>query len=153
MSEVQLPPDEEIGFICLADVPRRKKRTFTSVSAMAMEIAADWDLLAVSGDVEEPEDDSPCELCGHAYGQKHRIIPGRWGGTYHPSNVIHLCPNHHAMIHLRLKYHQDPDSLSSGEWNRLDDAMEDPGVNQLWASRAKVVSIQRSIDIGRYHKD
>jgi hypothetical protein len=154
MSEVQLPPDEDVISICLADVVRLPYPVYESVTAMAMATALDWDVFALSEDDEDEEDDEdpPCSLCGHAYAQKHRVIPGSWGGTYHPSNVVPLCPNHHAMIHLRIKYHQDSDSLSPGEWGRLDEAMEDPGINALWVSRVKRASIQRLMDLGRYYK-
>jgi hypothetical protein len=38
-----------------------------------------------------------CEICGYdTVTQKHRIHPGKEGGTYLLGNVIALCPNHHA---------------------------------------------------------
>lgn len=44
-----------------------------------------------------------CRICGfdlivHA----HHIVPRKDGGTNHMSNIITLCPNHHAMAHAGL---------------------------------------------------
>jgi predicted HNH restriction endonuclease len=44
-----------------------------------------------------------CQICGfdlvvHA----HHIVPVKNGGSNHLSNLITLCPNHHAMAHAGL---------------------------------------------------
>ena len=37
-----------------------------------------------------------CEICGYStFVTKHRILPGRKGGTYSVENTIVLCPNDH----------------------------------------------------------
>lgn len=46
----------------------------------------------------------PCCICGHVYSQKHRLVPGAWGGVYDAGNVVSLCPNHHVAIHLLMKW-------------------------------------------------
>lgn len=76
-----------------------------------------------------------CVICGHAYAQKHRLLPGNMGGTYDPENVVRLCPNHHAMVHLRMKHREAPDSLTVAERSRLAEALEDEGLSPLWTSR------------------
>ena len=40
----------------------------------------------------------PCEICGWKLCvERHRIVPGREGGSYTKDNTIVLCPNHHAL--------------------------------------------------------
>lgn len=41
-----------------------------------------------------------CRICGYPLSHQHHILPRRYGGTDHASNMIALCPNHHAAIHI-----------------------------------------------------
>lgn len=41
-----------------------------------------------------------CEVCGHVFAEKHRLIPGSIGGIYSNWNIAYLCPNHHAALHF-----------------------------------------------------
>lgn len=44
-----------------------------------------------------------CRLCGFDLAvQAHHIIPRREGGSNSISNIITLCPNHHASVHAGL---------------------------------------------------
>lgn len=47
----------------------------------------------------KPQQHWPCEQCGwkEASRDKHRIVPGREGGTYRRDNVVILCPNCHRL--------------------------------------------------------
>ena len=41
-----------------------------------------------------------CEVCGHGFAERHRLIPGSLGGSYTDWNTVWLCPNHHAAFHF-----------------------------------------------------
>lgn len=97
-----------------------------------------------------------CALCGHAYAQKHRIRPGCWGGNYDPDNVIKLCPNHHAAIHLMMKwcYTSGPglgSRLTDDEWVRLDAYRADRPLAVFFGHKVKPVVIERLVAEGRWH--
>ena len=49
-----------------------------------------------------------CEVCGHIFAERHRVIPGKVGGIYAKSNIVWLCPNHHAAIHHVMKWKMKP---------------------------------------------
>ena len=60
--------------------------------------------------------DSKCAVCGFDEAvEVHHIIPKRLGGSDEPSNVIVLCPNHHALADrgmLKIKDINKGDELS-----------------------------------------
>lgn len=58
-----------------------------------------------------------CEICRHPFSEKHRLIPGSFGGIYVAGNVANLCPNHHAAIHFLMSW------FGSGKSNEEIDAM------------------------------
>jgi hypothetical protein len=40
-----------------------------------------------------------CEICGFSrFLELSHIVPSRDGGTYHKSNILFLCPNHHRLL-------------------------------------------------------
>lgn len=41
-----------------------------------------------------------CVVCGYPLVHLHHLVPRSKGGTDDPSNLIDLCPNHHALVHL-----------------------------------------------------
>lgn len=45
-----------------------------------------------------------CEICGHIFAERHRVIPGKVGGIYTKNNIVWLCPNHHAAIHYVITW-------------------------------------------------
>ena len=45
-----------------------------------------------------------CPVCGFILTEEHHIIPYSWGGKDVGANKAHLCPNHHKLAHLFLKY-------------------------------------------------
>lgn len=45
-------------------------------------------------------DGKRCRLCGFDLALNvHHIVPKAKGGSHDPSNLITLCPNHHALVH------------------------------------------------------
>lgn len=46
----------------------------------------------------------PCPVCGFLFVERHHIIPYAWGGQDVPENWVFLCPNHHKLAHIFLKY-------------------------------------------------
>lgn len=45
-------------------------------------------------------DGAKCRICGFDLAvEVHHILPRSAGGTHELSNLITLCPNHHAMVH------------------------------------------------------
>ena len=96
------------------------------------------------------EEMQPCELCGHVFGQRHRIKPGCWGGEYTPGNVVWLCPNHHAAIHLFVRWYYR--GIKEGEEEaRLMEHLTDRPLKQFWVRYVKPVVIERLMDEGRYY--
>lgn len=94
----------------------------------------------------------PCELCGHVYGQTHRIKPGAWGGTYDEWNVAYLCPNHHAAIHLFMKwYYKGASSLTEAEGKRLEEYHTDRPLKMFWLRTVKPVVKQRLVEEGKWY--
>jgi hypothetical protein len=99
----------------------------------------------------------PCALCGHVYGQLHRLVPGCWDGFYTAENCVWLCPNHHHAIHFVMawyycsgdgpQYQGDQDRFEE----RLCTYMADREVQNLWCKQVKPIVKQRMIDEGRYH--
>jgi len=43
-----------------------------------------------------------CEVCGHMFAERHRLIPGHLGGLYYDWNILYLCPNHHTAFHFLI---------------------------------------------------
>jgi len=45
-----------------------------------------------------------CEICENCFVSidKHHIQSKSKGGSDRPSNIAHICPNHHRMVHLGL---------------------------------------------------
>lgn len=44
-----------------------------------------------------------CRVCGFEHAlHGHHIVPVRLGGEHDLSNIITLCPNHHALAHAGL---------------------------------------------------
>ena len=40
-----------------------------------------------------------CEICGYSrYVEVCHIVPSSRGGTFHESNILFLCPNHHRLL-------------------------------------------------------
>jgi len=60
--------------------------------------------------------DTPfCRICGFKIGVvAHHIIPVSKGGDHSQDNLIHLCPNHHAMLHNGYTF-DDLDVISMGD--------------------------------------
>jgi hypothetical protein len=81
----------------------------------------------------------PCSLCGHVFAQKHRILPGSWGGTYEPENVIRLCPNHHAAIHAIMNWHYRGRARSHAEERRILAYADDRSLWVFWLDRVKPI--------------
>lgn len=46
--------------------------------------------------------DGGCEVCDYPITHMHHIVPRAYGGTDETSNLIALCPNHHAAIHILI---------------------------------------------------
>lgn len=99
----------------------------------------------------------PCELCGHCYGQLHRLTPGCWGGTYDDGNVAWLCPNHHHAIHFMMAWYYCSNDGPRYKGNaevyeeRLCTYMADRELQGLWCKQVKPIVNQRLIKEGRYH--
>jgi hypothetical protein len=92
----------------------------------------------------------PCELCGHVYGQLHRVRPGCWGGDYDDFNVAYLCPNHHAAVHLFMKWYYGK-KLSPEEAERFEEYHTDRALKLFWLEHAKPAVRQRLVEEGRWH--
>ena len=58
---------------------------------------------AINTSTLKPSDGLSCGICGLPYPilHKHRIKPGKEGGTYQKDNVTWLCPNCHTLVHSR----------------------------------------------------
>jgi hypothetical protein len=96
----------------------------------------------------------PCELCGHVYAQRHRLKPGCWGGTYDPDNIVWLCPNHHAAVHLVMKWYylaNQPKQFTRDQVRRLDGYLTDPVVTKFFYHHVKTVVVERMRAEGRWH--
>jgi hypothetical protein len=107
-----------------------------------------WVQLALVAESIAQEDDEEnaivhvreCEICGHPHVERHRIKPGRWGGTYDPWNVVHLCPNHHRAIHYLMRWQVNGcDVQSDRQQRRIDFFLSDPGLSALWRNCARPV--------------
>lgn len=48
-----------------------------------------------------------CQLCDHVFTHEHHILPKQWGGSDELENLAYFCPNHHAAIHLLMKWRQN----------------------------------------------
>jgi hypothetical protein len=94
-----------------------------------------------------------CELCGHVFGQKHRVLPGEWGGGYEESNVVYLCPNHHWAIHVLMnwRYRNHP-AFTKSEDDQIDEYRLDPDLMKLWEERAQPVVIRQMVAEGRWEE-
>lgn len=94
----------------------------------------------------------PCEVCGHAFGQRHRINPGSWGGTYDSGNVAWLCPNHHAAIHLLMKwYGRRLARMGESENLRYTAYFDDLDFVRFFNTYVKPVVIERLKAEGKWH--
>jgi hypothetical protein len=76
-----------------------------------------------------------CLICRHLFAQKHRILPGAWGGTYEPANVARLCPNHHWAVHalMRLALRRAP--LSALDRSIVAECLDEPRFGAFWTAR------------------
>lgn len=91
-----------------------------------------------------------CDLCGHVYAHVHRITPGCWGGRYELSNIVELCPNHHAAVHLLMKwFHRGLGTEDEEE--RLEEYMSDRELMSFWLEAVKPAVIRRMVAEGRWH--
>jgi hypothetical protein len=81
----------------------------------------------------------PCEVCGHQIAQKHRLRPGAWGGTYEPGNVVRLCPNHHAAIHMLMRWYCGGGRFNRKDQHALDEILDDQPLYRLWVERARPI--------------
>jgi hypothetical protein len=92
-----------------------------------------------------------CQVCGHVYGQQHRVIPGEWGGTYTDDNVVWLCPNHHAAIHLLMK--QVCEGLQTAdEFLRVrvyQNPLVEPSLGAFWRECVQPVVLAHMKETGR----
>ena len=46
--------------------------------------------------------DTVCAICAYPITGSHHILPRAYGGGDEPANLIALCPNHHAAIHIAI---------------------------------------------------
>lgn len=78
-------------------------------------------------------------------------MPGQWGGSYVPENVVHLCPNHHAAIHflMRCRYRGIGELDEAGD-ERLREYGFDSRLMVLWDGRVQAVVIARMVKEGRW---
>lgn len=91
-----------------------------------------------------------CELCGHVFGQKHRIHPGVWGGEYSEGNVIYLCPNHHAAIHFLMRYRHRGPLLDGDDQDRLEEYLLDPDLSRFWTDIVEPIVLAHMVDEGTW---
>jgi hypothetical protein len=70
----------------------------------------------------------PCEVCGWKLTtcDKHRMKPGKDGGTYESGNVLILCPNCHRLAHhgvrkttMAKRYLMSWDGAPYFRWNKM----------------------------------
>lgn len=87
-----------------------------------------------------------CELCGHVFAQKHRVVPGSWGGTYRDSNVVHLCPNHHTAIHFLMVRWLRRQALDPG---RFAAYRADEPLWRFWKAQVKPVCMDHKSALKR----
>lgn len=45
---------------------------------------------------------TPCVICAYPITEQHHILPRAYGGGDEQSNLVALCPNHHAAMHIVL---------------------------------------------------
>lgn len=87
-------------------------------------------------------DMNPCQVCGHVFGEKHRLLPGAWGGTYEEDNVASLYPNHHAAIHLLMKWcGLSYRTASPADASRLNAYLEDRPLMKFFAFEIKPILV------------
>lgn len=89
-----------------------------------------------------------CYICDHPFSHRHRIKPGRWGGTYDRDNVVYLCPNHHAAIHFVMAWYYRPGVPMGGD-DRLLCYIADREFWSFWLEDVKPIVIDRLIKEGR----
>ncbi len=104
------------------------------------------------------ETDEPCELCGHHFAHRHRLVPGCWGGEYEPRNCIWLCPNHHEGIHFLMACHYcqsggGPILMKDGDLleRRQHAYTRDLPLRHLWLTHGKSIVRDRLRAEGRWH--
>ncbi len=93
----------------------------------------------------------PCHVCGHVYGQLHRLVPGEWGGTYEPGNIVPLCPNHHTAIHLLMKwlYHGLDTPEERERYAAYLDSPAERGLRAFWRKTVRPLVLARLEEEGR----
>jgi transcriptional regulator with XRE-family HTH domain len=87
----------------------------------------------------------PCEICNHESTQKHRLLPGEFGGTYAPENVVELCPNHHTAVHFLMKHVgllPAGKALRAADQKRFDAYRADAALWAFWGTRVEPVCTQ-----------
>ena len=98
-----------------------------------------------------------CELCGHPHAEKHRLIPGKWGGSYDEDNVVLLCPNHHKAIHFLMLWYLDGvrrlkvRSRAAQDDGRLMAHFADGPLRKLWGRVVKPIVIDSLRQEGLWH--
>lgn len=86
-----------------------------------------------------------CQLCGHIFSEKHRLLPGNLGGEYAEWNVADLCPNHHAAVHFLMswlgsgKSNSEIDAMGKVNGDRLSAYIADRALWEYWVDEVKPI--------------
>lgn len=86
-----------------------------------------------------------CEICGHCFAHRHRLIPGKVRGGYVEGNVADLCPNHHAAIHFLMswlgsgKTAAEINAMGRDNERRFNAYLLDEALYSFWAREVKPI--------------
>lgn len=95
--------------------------------------------------------DAECVICGSPFVAIHRMVPGAWGGKYEIDNVELLCPNHHAMIHLLMRWMHRPGIRNERQEVQLLHCFRDRPLMAFWQQLVRPIVIERMKAEGRCH--
>ena len=83
-----------------------------------------------------------CVVCGYPFAHIHHALPREYGGSDDDSNLVSLCPNHHAAVHFLL---QIDIWLASDEGRQRLDARPKDKVSAILARQAYLAHCDRPL--------